>query len=391
MGDTRHHFKQPLFALTLLALFWLGVPANAQVANGTGRDADITRSELGTFDQFLDSHPETAEQLRKDPSLINNKEFIQTHQNLKDFLEDHPAVREELKENPNAFMHREDRFDRRDDGRDRDDRDRDRDRDNRDRDRDNRDRDNNRGDVAKFDQFLDSHPETAEQLRKDPSLINNKEFVEKHNNLRDFLQDNPQVREEIRENPNAFMHQEQRFDRSGDDRDRDATRGQLATFDHFLDSHPEVAEQVRKNPALVNNDEFVKTHPALQEYLQQHPGVRTDLNQNPNAFVHQEQQFEHRENMADRNSSDSELSSFGEFLGGHSSVAQQLSKNPSLAQNQEYLQSHPELQQYLKTHPGVQQQLAQNPQVVMQSPQVNKGTPTANPAKPGEPQMKPKQ
>ena len=105
--------------------------------------------------------------------------------------------------------------------------------------------------MAKFDQFLDSHPETAEQLRKDPSLINNKEFIAGHQNLKDFLQDNPQVREDFKENPNAFMHQEERFDRSGDDRDRDVTRGQLASLDRFLDSHEEIAEQLRKNPSLV--------------------------------------------------------------------------------------------------------------------------------------------
>jgi phage-related protein len=378
IGEMRVHLKHPLFLMTLIACFWLSAPANAQVAAGTDHDNDITRNELRTFDQFLDSHPETAEQLRKDPSLINNKEFVENHQNLRDFLEDHPGVREELKENPNAFMHREDRFDRREDARDRDDRD---------RDRGDRDRDSRREEVVKFDQFLDSHPETAEALRKDPSLINNERFVKEHNGLREYLQQNPQVREEIRENPNAFMRQEDRFDRFGDDRDR----GQLASFDHFLDNHQEISEQLRKNPELVNNHEWVDKHPELHEYLEQHPEVRTDLSQNPNAFLHQEQRFERHEDMTARNSSDSELTSFGQFLGVHANVAQQLSKNPSLAQNQEYLESHPELQQYLKTHPGVQQQLAQNPQVVLQSPQVTKGAPTTTPAKPGEPPMKPKQ
>jgi hypothetical protein len=367
--------------MTLMALLWLGVPVHAQTAPAQTAPADrddITRSEVATFDQFLDNHPETAEQLRKDPSLINNKEFIESHQNLREFLEQHPEVREELKENPNAFMHDERRFERREDDRDRD--------------RDDHRRDNDRAAVAKFDQFLDSHPETAEQLRKDPSLINNKEFIQGHQNLKDFLEDNPQVREDFKENPNAFMHQEERFDRSGDDRDRDVTRGQLASFDRFLDSHEEIAEQLRKNPSLANNEEFVDKHPALHEYLQQNPAVRADLSQNPNAFLHDEQRFERRENIADRRSVDPDMSSFNEFLGGHSNVAAQLSRDPSLAKNQEYLESHPELQEYLKTHPGVQQQLAQNPQVVMKAAQpMTNGTPTTNPAKPAQPEQKPKQ
>ena len=333
------------------------------------RDRDNDRASVAKFDQFLDSHPETAEQLRKDPSLVNDREFLKSHQNLREFLEQNPGVREEVRDNPNAFMHQEQRFDRREDNRDRDFRDPDarnfRDNDNRDRDRES---------VAKFDQFLDSHPETAEQLRKDPSLVNNKEFIEKHDNLKEFLAQNPGVREEIRENPNAFMRQEQRFDQNSDynrmgyRNDRDTTRGELASFDGFMDGHPEIAEQVRKNPTLVNNQEFVEKHPALHEYLQQHPGVRDEVSENPNAFMRQEQRFDRRE--------DREMASFNEFLGGHSNVAQQLSRDPSLAKNEEYLESHPELQQYLKTHPGVQQQLAQNPQAVMKATQPAQ---TANP------------
>lgn len=379
MKNIRYRPTYPLIMMTFMVLLWLGIPA---IAQGTPADGnDVNRTELAAFDQFLDSHPETAEQLRKDPSLINNKEFIKGHENLEEYLEQHPGVREELKENPNAFMHQENRFDRREEDRDRDLRGRDNDR-----------RDNDRGAVAKFDQFLDSHPETAEQLRKDPSLINNKDFIAGHQNLKDFLEDNPQVREDFKENPNAFMRQENRFDRSGDERDRDVTRGQLANFDRFLDGHQEIAEQLRKDPSLVNNEEFVEKHPALHEYLQQNPGVRADLTQHPNAFMRQENRFDQHEDFAGRRSPDSDMTSFNEFLGGHSGVAEQLSRDPSLAKNQEYLESHPELQEYLKTHPGVQQQLSQNPQVVMKSAQpMTNGTPATNPTKPPQPEQKPKQ
>src|ERR1700733_9436251 len=61
------------------------------------------------------------------------------------------------------------------------------------------------------------------------------------------------------------------------DRDDDATRRQLASFDAFLDSHPEVAEQLRKDSSLVNKPEFIAAHPQLQEYLQQHPEIRQEL------------------------------------------------------------------------------------------------------------------
>src|SRR5229473_886818 len=143
------------FAATIAAtsLLWLGPATYAQSEQAQDRSraesSDITRDKLARFDQFLDSHREIAEQLRKNPSLVNDSSFVQQHQALQTYLQQHPAVREELKENPNAFMRQEDRFDDREAARDRRDNDpngnRDDDRDvarNDDRDRfDNRNRD----------------------------------------------------------------------------------------------------------------------------------------------------------------------------------------------------------------------------------------------------------
>ncbi len=153
------------------------------------------------------------------------------------------------------------------------------------------DNDSIRGNPARFDQFLDSHREIAEQLRKDPSLVNRREFVENHPALQAYLQSNPGVREQLRQDPNGFMRQENNFDRRDDVRERDVTRRDLAEFDRFLDSHGEIAEQVRKNPSLVDNREFVQNRPALQEFLQKNPGVRDQLRQDPNAFMRDENRF----------------------------------------------------------------------------------------------------
>ena len=334
-------------------------------------DRQQTRRELSNLDQFLDTHPAIAEQLRKDPSLVNDKKFVANHPELKEFLQSHGGVAQELSQNPDAFMRQEQRFDQRED---------------------NRDRDMTRGQLASMDRFLDSHPEIAEQLRKDPSLVNNKDFVKSHPELQSYLQQHPGVREEFSENPNAVMHQEQRFDQREDrdrgfqrdrdfDRDRDTTRGQLASMDRFLDSHPEIAEQLRKDPSLVNNKDFVKSHPELQSYLQQHPGVHEEFSENPNAFMHQEQRFDRREDRFgreqgfeqnsrfDHNGDSREIAGFGQFLGSHSEIAEQVSKNPSLLNNKEYMENHPALQQYVNTHPGMQDELKQNPQAFMQSVQ----------------------
>jgi hypothetical protein len=338
MKSKRLHFRKNLLAVSALSsLFWLGVPVHAQSAspqsNAPAQQDDITRQELARFDQFLDDHRDIGIELRKDPSLVDNREYVDNHPDLKTFLQDHPRVREEIKANPDEFMRREERFERREDARD--DRDRDTDRNaDRDRDRDanrdndmNRDRDANRGD--------------------DP----------------------------------------------GRDRDRDANREELANFDRFLDNHREIAEQLRKDPSLADNPEFLRNHPALQTYLQQHPGVRDELKQNPNAFMREEDRFDRRDDHHFRDPLEERRANFGEFLGGHANISEQLSKDPTLVKNDEYLTNHPELREYLKSHPDVQQDLMANPQDFVKSAQqfnsnnTGKGVKTTAPT----PDPKPKQ
>jgi hypothetical protein len=432
----------------LAALISLGVPAVVHGApvqsqnTQSAHDSDITRQELALFDQFLDSHREIAEQVRQNPSLVNNDQFVKNHPALQTFMQQHPSVREELKENLKAFMHEEARYDRREDQRMHEER-------------------------VHFNQFLDSHREIAEQLRKNPKLINDETYVKGHPELQTYLQDHPEFRETVRKDPDAFTradndryarhdnddrdaHRDNDRDRDtrrdndnpdhdrdarndsnardrdaradndrdrdarrdsdnpdrdrdarndndardrdaradndrdrdarrdndnrykqrdADDRDRDAHRDQLASFDRYLDSHRETAEQIRRDPSLVNNDEFVKNHPSLRTYLQQHPEVRTEIKQNPNSFMQQEARYDQNEYRMRTGEPDEPHRHFGEFLGGHSSINEQLSKDPSLVKNQEYMQSHPELKDYLNQHPDVRQGLMQNPETFVKSSQ----------------------
>ena len=373
MKKRQLHFKGGLALLAMTTIFWLDFPANAQSTPAQDsrpvQDNDATRQELARFDQFLDSHREIAEQLRRDPSLVNNEEFVKNHPALQTYLQDHPAIRTQIKENPNAFMRAEDRLDRREDN-----------------------RGINREELARFDQFLDNHREIAEQLRKDPSLVDNKEYVKNHPELQTYLQDHPAIRTQIKENPNAFMRAEDRFDRREDNRGRDVNREELAHFDQFLDSHREIAEQLRKDPSLADNGEFVKNHPALQTYLQDHPELRAELKENPNGFMQLEARNEHRDDgmYRDRDATHRPSANFGEFLGGHSNIAEQLSKDPSLVKNKEYMENHPELQEYLNAHPDVRQELMENPQSFVKAAQ-QFSTNNGRTAKPPAAQSKPNQ
>jgi hypothetical protein len=203
MKKSQLHLKNLLTLLAAASLFCLVQPVRAQSApaqdnrdDKTVQDNDITRNELARFDQFLDSHREIAEQLRKDPSLINNKEFVEKHPALQTFLQQQPGVREELKENPNAFMRQENRFDH-EEATNRDTRQADR----FDRRDDARDRDTH----ERFAGFLVQHDPIAKDLSRDPSLAKNHDYIEHHPELQAYLNENADVRNDLIKDPQNFV------------------------------------------------------------------------------------------------------------------------------------------------------------------------------------------
>jgi len=311
-------------------------PVQPYPSQGQQPPDDVTRHELAEFDSFLDNHPEIAQQLERDPSLINNANWVGQHPQLQAFLQNHPRLTAAFHEDPSLFMRDEDRYDQRAD----------------------------RRDAADMARFLDAHPEIAEQLRRDPSLIDNRKWVAEHPALQDFLKDHPQVAEEFRGNPNVFMQDE--------DRDQ-INRRDVAEMATFLNAHPEIADQLRRNPSLIDDRKWVAEHPALQNYLQDHPQMAQAFRTDPSAFMRDEERYarngDHfRGNGSDRNDRNrAELGGFGQFLGAHSSIAAELSADPSLANNREYLATHADLNEYLQAHPVVSQQLQENPQAVMSS------------------------
>jgi hypothetical protein len=363
MGNTRVHFKNlPKLTSALALLLFLGPSGHAQstsVRDKTFQDADdAMRRELTQFDQFLDSHREIAEQLRKDPSLVNSKEFVGKHPALQTYLQQHQQFREEMRKDPNAFMHREDDFNRREEDRGYGSSSRDRDSDaarhdnDASRDRDARSNDND----ASRDRDARSNDNDASRDRDARSNDNDasRDKVDAARRANDARNDSDKER---RDNDSAR-------------RDNDTMRGrELARYDQFANSHREIAEQLRKDPSLVNNREFVDKHPALQAFLQEQPEIRDQMRDNPNAFIRQENHFDNHQGGFDRGDNSGHAASFGEFLGGHSNVAHEVSKNPSLVTNDEYLKNHPELQEYLNSHPGVRDEIKANPQAFVKSAQ----------------------
>lgn len=132
---------------------------------------------MAATDRFLDSHPEIAEQLQKDPSLVNNQKFVQQHPALQQYLQQHPETSQEFQSNPAAFMQAQQRYEQREDSRS----------------------------GMSFERFLGNHSEIAEQISQNPSLLNNKEYLEGHPDLQQYLKAHPEAQKEFTENPNAFI------------------------------------------------------------------------------------------------------------------------------------------------------------------------------------------
>jgi hypothetical protein len=249
---------------------------------------DAQRSELAQFSRFLDTHREIGQQLRSNATLADNHNFLERHPELRTYLQEHTAVEQALHDNAQTFMQEEEGFSRNSDSRDRD-------MDARNGDVD-LDRDADHRNAAHFGEFLDSHREIAEQLRKDPSLADNREFVQNHRALQTFLENNPGVRDDLRRDPNSLMHEEANFDRAENGGYRDPMHDHMADFGGFLIDHRDIARDLNRDPDAVKNQEFVQNRPDLNTYLSTHPDVRNDLMANPQDFVKGAQQMSNGSN-----------------------------------------------------------------------------------------------
>ena len=317
------------------------------------------RSEMAQFDAFLDAHADIDAQLRANPSLLKNEEFLETHPQLQSFISRHPQVQTQVMQNPSLLMERERRFDA-----------------NESRRTANPNPDVTRQQVSTMDQFLDKNQNVDRDLRRNPGLINNSDYLQQHPELQTFLNQHPDVKEEIAENPRYFMQREDRFDaqeqgRRGANPNPDLTRQEVASLDQFLDSHPDVDKTLRANPWLIRIAEYLREHPELQTFLDQHPELKEESAETPKYLMQREQQFDARERGGrgvnpNPDLTRQQVAALDQFLDRHPDVDQTLSKNPWLIRNAEYLREHPELQTFLNQHPELKEESAETPKYLMQ-------------------------
>src|SRR6516162_988451 len=258
-------------SLTLALLLVVGLTpmAMAQQPTTTPSAPPVNNGEMDNFSQFLLNHPNVANQLKQNPSLINDPNFQAQPPQLQTFLKNHPGAAQQAQADPTRFVNETRAFM-------------------------GQGKEITRGQAARTDEFLDNHPDVAQQLRKDPSLIDNKQYLANHPDLQEYLNNHPDIRKDWKQHPEAFERREAQFERNND---LDINRAQAARADQFLDNHPEVAEELRKNPRLIDNKEWVAQHPQLKDFLEDHPEIRKEWKEHPGAFERREAQFERNNDL----------------------------------------------------------------------------------------------
>jgi hypothetical protein len=165
-------------SLTTLAAF-----AFVGAISTTAFAGPVSRFDNG----YLDEHPEIAERLARNPHLVDNPQFLANHPGLDDYFSHHPEVREELQNHPDRFMTRERYYEKygEHDG---------------------------AHPLATTDRYMDSHPEVAQQLNRDPALVDNRGYVDSHPGLHEYLENHPVARRDWKSHPFRYMTAERRYD-----------------------------------------------------------------------------------------------------------------------------------------------------------------------------------
>jgi hypothetical protein len=187
------HKYNPLVLCFVVALLfpYIGSAQDDSAREERRSSTRMSERDQSSFERFLNEHDETAQELYRDPDLVKNERFLKGHSALRNWLDEHREAAEVIEANPRAVIWRE-------------------------RTTTGREREEGRStpariseqEVQSFNDYLDSHDETAKLLYQNPDLINDRQFVRNHDALNDWLRDHPEAADAIRANPHVFLQRE---------------------------------------------------------------------------------------------------------------------------------------------------------------------------------------
>jgi hypothetical protein len=146
-------------------------------------------------------------------------------------------------------------------------------------------------DLRSLDTFLDAHWEIADELYRDPELINNDRFLRGHAELSDWLANHPDAAQAVQADPRAAIWHERTVGRGEDE--RRAASAELSERDSrslkdYLDAHDETAQELSRNPDLIKDRQYVREHQALGDWMENHREAAATIQANPDKFLWRE-------------------------------------------------------------------------------------------------------
>ena len=149
-----------------------------------------------------------------------------------------------------------------------------------------------KGELTRFERFLDQHPNIEARLRDNPAIANNPAFQKNHPQFAGFLSQHPGLSAELAARPRWFIHRELARQSA-----TPITHAQMAEFDRLLDQHPALEKQLAQHPQLLRSPDFLNAHPELHEYLKQHPGLDRAAESKPGRLMERERIHERAETI----------------------------------------------------------------------------------------------
>jgi hypothetical protein len=144
--------------------------------------ARLSEREQRSWDNYLEDHPQIARDLSHDPELINDARFVHDRRSLDDWLHEHPAAARVIQASPREYIPRggvtASRYDY---------------------------EPPTVEDIQSFERYLDRNWEVAEELYRNPQLINEAGYVHARPSLNDWLDDHPRAARAIQAEPERFL------------------------------------------------------------------------------------------------------------------------------------------------------------------------------------------
>ncbi len=79
---------------------------NTIIEAGGASDSDLNMARYKAWDDFQNSHPEVARELKHNPRLARSSEFVSRHPELKELFESNAGMEEDMIRNPGNYLAR---------------------------------------------------------------------------------------------------------------------------------------------------------------------------------------------------------------------------------------------------------------------------------------------